>query len=379
MRVLFSCLANAGHTFPLLPLATAARDAGHDVIFATGTDMHDPLRAGGFEPVTAGCSIGEAAVAAAEERFGFEPAELDPEQRLELGPEIFGNILPRRFLDDLEPLLEEYAPEAVIYDSANNGVELAARRSGTPALAHGLGPWVREGFEQHRQTLERFTALHGIPAAEARPPYFDIYPDSLQDKEFTENERRIALRPVPFGDSGELPDVVTETEEPLVYLTYGTGFGTPDSLHAAAEALAALPVRVLVATGPSVDPEALGELPERVTAVSWVPQAKVLEHASLVVHHGGSGTTLAALGAAVPQVVLPLGADQFANSDAVSDSGAGRCLHPAELTGENLRAMAGEVLESQTARTASARLAAEIAAMPAPETVARRLGELIQN
>lgn len=45
MRVLFASLASVGHTYPLIPLAIAARDAGHEVHFAAGEGVHAPLAA----------------------------------------------------------------------------------------------------------------------------------------------------------------------------------------------------------------------------------------------------------------------------------------------------------------------------------------------
>jgi hypothetical protein len=48
--VLFTGLASVGHTYPLIPLAIAARDAGHGVHFAAGEDIHAPLAANGLRP-----------------------------------------------------------------------------------------------------------------------------------------------------------------------------------------------------------------------------------------------------------------------------------------------------------------------------------------
>ncbi|GII57826.1 hypothetical protein Pth03_62150 [Planotetraspora thailandica] len=50
MRVPFASLAPAGHTYPLIPLAIAVRDAGHEVYFAAGEAMHAPLAANGLRP-----------------------------------------------------------------------------------------------------------------------------------------------------------------------------------------------------------------------------------------------------------------------------------------------------------------------------------------
>jgi UDP:flavonoid glycosyltransferase YjiC (YdhE family) len=63
-----------------------------------------------------------------------------------------------------------------------------------------------------------------------------------------------------------------------------------------------------------------------------VPQADLLPHVDVVVHHCGSGTTLGALTVGAPQLILPQGADQFANAEALCAAGAALCLLPDELS-----------------------------------------------
>jgi UDP:flavonoid glycosyltransferase YjiC (YdhE family) len=70
----------------------------------------------------------------------------------------------------------------------------------------------------------------------------------------------------------------------------------------------------------------LGPLPANVHVEPWVPQEDVFGEASLVISHGGSGTLFGALAAGLPQVVLPLFADQFANGRRVEGAGAGLCV-----------------------------------------------------
>ena len=43
MKVVFAALGAYGHLFPMLPLALACRDAGHDVVVATGAPFLDRL------------------------------------------------------------------------------------------------------------------------------------------------------------------------------------------------------------------------------------------------------------------------------------------------------------------------------------------------
>jgi hypothetical protein len=111
-------------------------------------------------------------------------------------------------------------------------------------------------------------------------------------------------------------------------------------LTTAIQGLTALNAHVVVSTG-RVRSEQLGTVPDNVTVQAWVPQADLLPHVDVVVHHGGSGTTLGALTVGAPQLILPQGADQFANAEALSASGAALCLLPDELSVDAIAEHAG--------------------------------------
>ena len=327
MRVLFASLASVGHTYPLVPLAVAARAAGHDVRWAAGEDVHAPLAANGLRP--------------------FRPADS------------FYEI----YAEDLAPELARWRPDLVVHEWGLPGAAVAAARAGVSGVWHGFGRMIPDGIGLELPT--RNTEAPGRP-------HVDICPPSLQDKDFLVNEERIALRPVAFSAPGARGD----GPGPLVYLTLGTAFGTAELLTCAIEGVARLGVRVVVAAG-RVRPEQLGDLPDNVSVHSWVSQAELLPHADVVVHHGGSGTTLGALAAGAPQLVLPQGADQFANADAVAASGAGLRLLPDELSADAVAEHVRALLARHGGHRDAARaVAEEIAHMPSPAEVVRRLPDL---
>ncbi|MEH1165373.1 glycosyltransferase [Micromonospora sp. CPCC 205539] len=333
MRVLFASLASVGHTYPLIPLAVAARDAGHEVHFAAGTEVHAPLAANGLRP--------------------FRP----------------GDAFYEVYAEDLEPELARLRPDLVVHEWGLPGAALAAQRAGIPGVWHGFGRMFPEGIG-----LELPTRNTEAPDR----PHVDICPPSLQDRGFLATARRIELRPVPYSTPAALPDGVRDaTSRPLVYLTLGTAFGTAELLTTAIAGLAMVDARVVVAAG-RVPPEQLGVVPDHVTVRGWVPQADLLPYADVVVHHGGSGTTLGALAVGVPQVILPQGADQFANADAVSAAGAALRLLPGEVTAAAIAEQTSRLLGRRGGaehRDAARTIAEEIARMPAPAEVARRLPE----
>jgi MGT family glycosyltransferase len=216
-------------------------------------------------------------------------------------------------------------------------------------------------------------------------PHLDICSPSLQDKDFLATEDRIELRPVPYSAPAALPALPAwgsqRSSRPLIYLTLGTAFGTPELLTTAIEGLATLDARVVVAAG-RVRLVQLGDLPDNVTVQAWVPQAELLPHVDVVVHHGDSGTTRGALTVGAPQLILPQGADQFANADAVSAAGAGLRLLPDELSADAIAEHIRKLLPhhgNAGHRDAARTIAEEIARMPSPDDVARHLLEYAER
>ncbi|MFJ7210200.1 glycosyltransferase [Amycolatopsis sp. NPDC098790] len=386
MRLLFTSLGSFGHTFPLVPLAVAARDAGHDVVFATSEDFLPQLTKAGLETAAAGLAIKDAfgQVFASSGRSGPRrpPGEVPPEVLRPIVAKVFGELMPKRFVADLLPLFSRFRPDLVVSEAGNSGGAFAAIKAGIPVVAHGFGrvssddPMVtriRDAIREHGASL-------GIPVGEDLAfggPFIDICPESVQDPGFLARTKRVPLRPVGWSEPGELPAGVLDRTRPLVYLTLGTAMGHAGVLSSAIAGLSGLDADVLVATGPTVDPAALGEVPANVRLEAWVPQSELLPHVDLVVHHGGSGTTLGAFGAGLPQLLLPQGADQFTNADAVSAAGVGSRLLAHEVTADAVATKARHLLTDTSVRDAARTLAAEVAAMPSPPEVAAQLPTLV--
>ncbi|MGH8919006.1 MAG: glycosyltransferase, partial [Actinomycetes bacterium] len=194
MRILFASVGNFGHIFPLLPLARAARAAGHEVAFATGEQFHQTLSEAGFEPVTAGRSVPEAFIEAAGGRAFLEAhggevgaQDVPPEVLANLHIKVFGSVLPRWVAADLAPVFESRRFDLVVHEVLNPGAGFAARLAGVPALAHGVGLLAHDHEAERLQQEILATAADlgvTVPAGQALTlgnTYIDICPPSLQD------------------------------------------------------------------------------------------------------------------------------------------------------------------------------------------------------
>lgn len=361
---MFAALAAHGHTYPLIPLAVAAAAAGHEVVFAAGEPLVPTLRRAGLTARPAGMGMGAAF------------AGIEPGPAAERVGRVLGDVLPRRMVADLAPLFAEHRPDAVVHDIAALGAPLAARVHGVPSLGHTSGRMFADDLSTAVVDAHTaFAAELGVPA-ETGGRVLDICPESVQYRDFLDRADRVPLRPAGWSESGALVD--RTAGRPLVYVTLGTAYATAAVLRTVIDGLARLPVDVLVTTGPALRPADLGDVPDHVRVRDWVPQHALLPHVDLVVHHGGNGTMLGAFAAGRPQLVLPQGADQFTNAQAVLDAGAGDRLLAAELSVDAVTVSAGALLADEDRRAAARRLAEEIAAMPSPADIAVRLPTLIQ-
>ena len=372
MRLLFGTRPAWGHVYPLMPFAEAARAAGHEVRFATTGVFLSKLETLGFPTHDVGITIEEARdtlLASVERPMRRSDGRTD----WDMGGRLFIDLLARRTAADLAPVLAHQEPDLVVYEQYDFGAAVAAHVAGIPAICHSLSPRLPD--EQLRlacgDRLDRLWAEHGTEPGSfdvfTGDTYLDIIPTALQRASFLAHPARVPMRSIPFAEPGAtVPVWLARTRRPLVYLTLGTVVATDEVLRPAIDGLGTLDVDVLLALG-AADGTKLGELPSNVHVEAFVDQPAVLRHADVVVHHGGSGTILGALATGTPQVLLPKGADQFENADAMAAGGLATVLEPAQATAAAVAAAATAALGEHRPAVEAAR--AEIAAMPHPAEV----------
>src|SRR3954468_10848873 len=105
--------------------------------------------------------------------------------------------------------------------------------------------------------------------------------------------------------------------------------------------------------------------PAGVEIEGYVPHAELMPGASLLVGHGGHGTTMQALAHDLPVVVMPMDGhtDQPMVGRSLEKAGAGRVVSK-KATPEQLAPVLAEMLADGAHRAAAARLGSAIRAMP---------------
>ncbi|MGI9121114.1 MAG: glycosyltransferase [Acidimicrobiales bacterium] len=376
MRILFTCVPGFGHFHPMVPLAQALVGAGHEVAFATAPRFCERVvEPAGFTAFPAGLSP----LVVHEQTLAIpELADVGESDVWRFGAHMFAGVAAPAKVGELVGILDQWPAQLVVHDMTDFAGPIAAAHAGIPWAGHSFGAVQPEEFwdaagEIAAPTWEDWGVEPGPRGGMFRSLYLDICPPSFQAPAIRSIAVAHPLRPVAFDDPGEdgLPAWVEELAPgATVYVTLGTiNNQASEVFETVLEGLADENCNVIVTIGPDRHPDELGPRPANVHVERYLPQSLLFARCDVVVCHGGSGTTLAALAQGLPLLVLPQGANQFWNADRCVELGVGTCIGPAELTPEAVREAVRRLLADQAYRHQASRLAEEIAAMPAPADV----------
>jgi UDP:flavonoid glycosyltransferase YjiC (YdhE family) len=353
VRVLFTFAGGSGHLEPLVPIARAARAAGHAVAFSGRPAVSEWVRELGFEMFVTGPPGPEA------------PAtrtlllEVDLEREAEVLRDGFAGRIARERAGGVLKVCGAWRPDVLVCGEVDFGAMVAAERAGLPfatVLITATEMFVR-------------AEVVGAPLAALRAEH-GLTPDGPGERLVLSPFPR-RLRPLPTGAHAFRAVHATrpQTDANAVYFTLGTIFNleSGDLFERVLEGLREMPVDVIATVGRNLDPDELGPQSSNVRLERYLPQSEVLPRCRAVVSHGGSGSLLAALAHGLPSVLLPMGADQPQNAARCEQLGVARVLNALRATPATVRDAVTDVLADLSYRSAAERIADEIAALPGPE------------
>jgi UDP:flavonoid glycosyltransferase YjiC (YdhE family) len=382
MRVLFSTTAGTGHFGPLIPVARVCQAAGHAVAVAAPGSFAEAVTGAGFNYLP----FADPSLELIGQAFGRAPQLTFEEMNRLVLAEVFGRLAAQAALPTLGTIMIDWRPDLVVREPCEFGSLVAAERAGIPQLQVAImtgriGPGILGVVMQSLAELSTLAGLLPERAAELL-----LQCDSLTSVPAGLDSGDLMLGE-PEADQGvsdrgrmwrfrtdtpvkpRLPATWGDPADPLIYVSYGSVTARQPEFapmyDATLRALADLPVRVLMTTGRCVDTGELEPIPPNTHVEQWWPQEAVMGEAAAVVGHGGFGTTMAALAAGVPQVVVPLFAfDQSVHARRVAEVNAGIQLPGGVAAVTDLPAALRRVLDDPTFAEGARAMAAEIAALP---------------
>lgn len=358
-RIALASVANHGNVLPTLAVVSELVRRGHDVGYVTS-----PEYAGLVEKAGATAIPYESGASGVAEAF----ADDDPAR-----PHLLYIAENEAILRAAEAHYADAAPDLVLYgDVPIIAGQLLAAVWDRPACRMSPGFASNEvysysqdmiegsgGIDEHTQAVvdEKLAGLlaeYGVkdPVGEFTgriedrnlvfiPREFQIAPDSF-DERFAFVGRSAA--------TGERPGAWRPPDDgsPVVLISLGTTFNDDSEFYReCAQAFEGTPWHVVMALGDRVEASDLGTLPPNVEAHRWVSHLAVLEHARVLVTHGGIGAVMDALNLGRPMVVVPFSFDVKPMARRVGELGLGTVIPGAEYTGARLYEAVEEVAGDQ--------------------------------
>ncbi|KAF1680782.1 MULTISPECIES: macrolide family glycosyltransferase [Bacillus] len=337
-----------GHVNPTLALVEKLCEKGHRVTYATTEEFAPSIQKAGGEALIYQTSL-----------------NLDPKQIRETMEknETTLNILKESLsiLPQLEDVYQDDQPDLIIYDFIALAGKLFADKLHVPVIklysTYGQNESFQLGSEEMLKKIKEaeaeFTAYleqEQLPLVSfeqmAVPEDLNIVfmPKSFQIKNETFDDRFCFVGPSLGKRTAEESLSIKKADRPLMLISLGTAFNAwPEFYKMCIEAFRDSSWQVIMSVGTSIDPESLGDIPAHFTIRQSVPQLEVLAEADLFISHGGMNSTMEAMNAGVPLVVIPQMFEQELTAKNVKELGLGVYLPKEEVTVSRLQKAAKDV------------------------------------
>ncbi|MEC1689272.1 macrolide family glycosyltransferase [Bacillus mojavensis] len=331
-----------GHVNPTLALVEKLCEKGHRVTYATTEEFAASVQQAGAEALIYHTSL-----------------NIDPKQIREM---IEKNETPISILKEslsilpqLEDLYQNDHPDLIIYDFIALAGKLFADKLHIPVIKLCSSYAQNESFQLGSEDMllkmkeaeaefKAYLEQEQLPAISfeqlAVPEALNIVfmPKSFQIQHETFDDRFCFVGPS-LGKRTEQESLEIEKGDgPLMLISLGTAFNAwPEFYKMCIEAFRNSSWQVIMSVGKTIDPESLDEIPANFTIRQSVPQLEVLAKADLFISHGGMNSTMEAMNAGVPLVVIPQMYEQELTAKRVDELGLGIYLPKEEVTVSRLQ------------------------------------------
>ena len=365
MRILFTSTAGTGHMNPLFPLARAARTAGHQVLFAVPATGRPIAERNGFA-----AAVTESGIPSADEAEFWRGLPGQPDGNTYVFAGLFGRLRARAAFAPIGRIADDFGPDLIISEQAEFAGPIQAELRGVPHVTVGIGSITLPGadFAPAVREINSLRAEVGLPSMDALPwehrtQFVTGLPDVLQLDPTSMPASTLRYR---FEDAeGPVGPVSRKGDRVRVYASLGTAAAFQTQVRQAFSALltglGSADADVTFTVG-ALDLGSLGPIPPNVRVAPYLPQ-QVAMQCDIVVTHGGSGTTAAALTRGLPIVAIPLFADQPHNATQIARAGVGVVVDQRRIATDVAPAIT-TVAGDPSYAAAAQRISREIGALP---------------
>jgi rhamnosyltransferase subunit B len=384
MHVVMTPVGSAGDVLPHVALGRALAQRGHEVVVLANEHFRRMVEGADLEFVEVGTAAWYAEI--------LEHPDLwNPHRAGQLFLECMLELMPRTF----QAVLERARPgESVLVCAsgdfgalaAGEKVDLSVLRLAVepinllsaynPLVTTGLRRldwvpiWLRKSLismvraKMNRDLgarLGEFRRGVGLPPLETSiwawwhaPPAIGLFPEwfapyrpdwsaSTRLTGFLRYRREDAVKA-----PRELADFIEAGRPPLIFTVASFNKQASEYFSAAVQVSESMGRRAMLVTPHRAQIPA--HLPENVVHFDYAPFTEILPRCAVLVHNGGIGTLVEALGAGIPQLIVPNMSSHFDHAIRLSDLRAGDYIVGRELSGRSLRHKLTAILEDEAFR-----------------------------
>jgi UDP:flavonoid glycosyltransferase YjiC (YdhE family) len=393
MRALFTLLPARGSLQPLLSVAFALRQAGHETAFASARRFRSEIESHGLPFMEAGLdwhvSDPDYIQTLCRAAGGLTFPSLTGEERFAWVTEhLFIGAAAGEMVSDVIDLGGQWSPDLIIRESLEFAGCVAAEALGVPhASVAAAADSALDRRSELAGPLAPLRAQAGLPPDPDgemvfRHLHLCFTPPSFNgtDASFPSTARFLAHQSVPGREERLPPWLAGLPDRPTVLVSMGTVFHrTPALYEAILAALREEPINLLIALGFDQDPSRLGPLPPHVHVEPTLPQVALLPHCSLFVTHGGFNSVKEALTLGVPMVMCPIAGDQPYCAKRCEALGVAHVIPSNDRTAESIRAAVHAVLSTPSYRHNAVRFREEMHALPPVDAAITMVEQVVRE
>lgn len=378
MRILVISGGSRGAVFPLIPLATAARNAGHEVVVGVTENTLPTVASAGLPGIS--LTPGTMPQFMYQDREGNKAVEPDDPDEWNLFNGRGMGRLAAASLDALIAFINNWKPDLIIGGSLSYAAPMVAKHFGIPFVRQALNMGEPENIDLGAAAeLAPELARLGLDSIPGEDLFIDICPPSVRPADRTAPSQ--SMRYVPYNTHKKLdPWMYTKPEAPRVMVSAGSRVTVDYELKALSglvEKVTPLGFELVIAVPDEVARE-LEPLPEGAVA-GWLPVDVLMRSSDLLVHRAGGNTMLTAMTAGIPQLVIPAMPKQVGMTQTLVEYGAAKMLVDGEDSPQAIADACQELLKEPSYAERSRDIAAEIAALPSPAEVVGIVESLVKG
>jgi MGT family glycosyltransferase len=390
MKALFTVQPAIGHLHPLVPVARAVEEAGHEVAFCSSASFRSEVESFGFDCFAAGLDW---LTSDRSTWTHFPPMPPPPDPAFpEFVVTVFADITTRAMVPDVLAIAREWQPDVIVREVMEWSGCLVGELLGIPHASVGGNaysgvdsPEVRY-FPGNRLFAAKPYARHR--AEFGLPPDPDVVdPFRYLHLCFMPQQWDRPGKPAPANTHyvrhvsvARAADVLPDWAQhlggrPTAYAALGTiAHAMPGIFELIIDALRDEDVELILAVGQ--DPASFGPQPPNVHIERYVPQTQLLPHCDVFISHGGFNSVKESLSCGVPLLVLPIMSDEPYSAERCEALGVGQAVAPANRTAEAVRDAVRALVSDSRYRERAQAFGVEMDALPGTEQTVELLSSL---